>query len=163
MPVASQMVAGNLSLGRLGKGVFRLLRFAEEILLFKWLGKGFENSLCVCVQQGAVAAHSNSQFRLCLGVALPTPRIKGARVYNLLLGCSLPGMVSGPAISSFSTWTGQCKRHKAGNTQELLFAPLQTIWIPGGLTEKGPHRRHGRELPASHTGCTHGFRHLWNL
>lgn len=61
MPVAAQMVAGNLSLGRLEKGVFRLLCFAKEILLFKWL---FGNSLCVCVQQGAAAAHFNSQFRL---------------------------------------------------------------------------------------------------
>lgn len=89
MPVAAQVVAGNVSLGRLEKGVFRLLCFAKEILLFKWLWKWFGNSLCVCMQQGAVAAHFNSQFRLCLGVALATPRIKGACVHNLLLGCSL--------------------------------------------------------------------------
>lgn len=99
MPVASQMVAGNLSLGRLGKGVFRLLCLAKEILLFKWVWKEFQNSLCVCVQQRAAAAHLNSQFRLCLGVALPTPRVKGACVYNLLLGCPLPVMVSGSATA----------------------------------------------------------------
>lgn len=164
MPVASHMVAGNLSLGHLEKGAFRLSCFAKAILLFKWVWKGFESSLCVCVcvQQGEVAAHFNSQFRLCVGVALITPKIKGDCVYNLLLACFLLMMVPGPAISSYGIWTVLCKRHKAGNTQELLFSP-QTIWIAGELTEKGPHRWHGQELPASHTRCTHGFRHLWNL
>lgn len=149
MPVAAQMVAGNLSLGRLEKGVFRLLCFAKEILLFKWL---FGNSLCVCVQQGAAAAHFNSRFRLCLGVALAAPRVKGGCVYNLLLGCFLPVMVSGPGIS---TWTGLCERHKDGNTQELLFAP------PNHLNSwKIDWKRPSQETWPGTTCISHQY-HLW--
>lgn len=143
--MASQTVAGNLSLGRLEKGVFRLLCFAGEILLFKWVWKGFEKSLCVCVQQGAEPAHFNSQFRLCLGVALTTPKTKGACVCNLLLGCFLLLVVSGPAI----TVTAHGLVCVRGTELEILkncsLYP-QTMWIPGGLTEKGPHRRLGQEL-----------------
>lgn len=94
--------------------------------------------VCVCVQQGEVAAHFNSQFRLCLGVALITPKIKGDCVYNLLLACFLLMMVPGPAISSYGIWTVLCKRHKAGNTQELLFSPkpfeLLENWLKKALT-----------------------------
>lgn len=102
-------------------------------------------TVCVCIEQGKEAAHLNSQLRLCLGKALTIPKIKGVHLYNLLLDCFLLMMVSGqviPAISSHNTWTALCQRCKAGNTEELLFAP-QNIWISGGSTGKGPHRRHG--------------------
>lgn len=153
--MASQMVAGNLSLGRLEKGVFRLLCF----LLFRY-ERGLK-TVCVCVQQGAEFAHLNSQFRLCLGVALTTSKTKGACVHNLLLGCFLLMMEPGPATSSYSTWMGLCKRHKAGNAQELLCAS-PNHFISWRIDLKRPSQETWPGA-ASHTICTHGFRHLWNL
>lgn len=99
----------------------------------------------VCIQQGEEAAYFNSQLRLCLGKALTIPKNKGVHLYNLRLDCILLMMASGqiiPAISSHNTWTALRKRHKAGNPEELFFA-LQTVWISGGSTGKGPHRGHG--------------------
>lgn len=95
-----------------------------------------------------------------LGVVLTTPKIKNTSVYNLLLGCFLLMLVSGPAVGIHAlVCVGGTKLEILRNCS--LPPPNRlNFWR---IDWKGPHRRHGQELPASHTGCTHGFRHLWNL
>lgn len=108
----------------------------------------WKQSVCLCTA-GSSGCSLEFPIQTVLGVALTTPKIKNTSVYNLLLGCFLLMLVSGPAVGIHAlVCVGGTKLEILRNCS-LPPPNCLNFWR---IDWKGPHRRHGQELPASHTG-----------